>query len=88
MKLQELQQGQGDNCRTQCLLDYQQFTDHYHYQCITISLSKQKELDADPRAIQEIKFYGMLRTNLQVCTILENTQVKILKFIKETTKVL
>ena len=46
------------------------------------------KLDADPRAIQQIEFYGMLRTNLQVRTILEKTQVTILKFFKETAKVL
>ena len=35
---------------TGCLLDYQYFKDHY--QLIAVDLSKQKQLDADPRAIQ------------------------------------
>ena len=33
--------------------------------------SKQKELDADPRAIQQSELYGILKTKLQVCTILQ-----------------
>ena len=39
-----------------CLLDYQYFKDHY--QLIAVNLSKQKELDADSRAIQQIDFMG------------------------------
>ena len=33
------------------------------YQLIVVDLSKQKELDADPRATQQIEFYGKLRTS-------------------------
>ena len=50
-----------------CLLDYQYFKDHY--QLIAVDLSKQKELDADSRAIQQTEFYGKLQTNSQVCTV-------------------
>ena len=56
--------GQGDDYTTGCLLDYQYFKDHYNL--IAIDLSKQKELDADSRAIQQIEFYRILKTNLQV----------------------
>ena len=52
--------GKGDDYKTACLLDFQYFKDHY--QLIAVDLSKQKELDADPRAIQQIEFYGMLKT--------------------------
>ena len=41
---------QGDDYTTGCFLDYQYFKDQY--QLIAVDLSKQKELDADPRAIQ------------------------------------
>ena len=58
--------GQGDDYTTGCLLDYQYFKDHYNL--IAIDLSKQKELDADSRAIQQIEFYGMLKTNSLVCS--------------------
>ena len=51
--------GQGEDYTTGCLLDYQYFKDHY--QLIAVSISKQKELDADSRAIQQIEFYGMLK---------------------------
>ena len=42
--------GQGDDYTTGFLLDYQYFKDHY--QLIAVDLSKQKELDADSRAVQ------------------------------------
>ena len=38
------------------------------------NLHKQKELDADPRTIQPIEFYGMLKTKSQVCTNLEKAK--------------
>ena len=44
----------GDDHTARCLLDYQYFKDRY--QLIAVDLSKQKELDADPRAIKQIKF--------------------------------
>ena len=77
---------QGDDYTTGCLLDYQYFKDHYNL--IAIDLSKQKELDADSRAIQQIEFYGMLKTNSQVCTVLEKSKETMLEFYKGTAKVL
>ena len=59
-----------------------------HYQIIICDLSRQKELDADPRAIQQIEFYGKLETDLQVCTDLEKSKETILEFYKGSTKVL
>ena len=53
--------GHGDDYATGFLLDHQYFKDHYNL--IAVDLSKQKELDADSRAIQQIAFYGMLKTN-------------------------
>ena len=44
--------GQRDNYTTGCLLDYQYFK--YHYNLIAADISKQKEFDADSRAIQQI----------------------------------
>ena len=78
--------GQGDDYTKGCLLDYQYFKDHYNL--IAVDLSKQKELDADSRAIQQIEFYGMLKTNSQVCTVLEKSKETTLQFSKRTTKVL
>ena len=69
---------------TGCLLYYQYFKDHYQF--IAVDLSKQKELDADLRAIQQIECYGMLNTNSQVGTVLEKSKETILEFHKVTAK--
>ena len=45
-------------------------------------------MDADARAIQQIKFYGMLKTKSHVCTVLEKSKEKTLQFAKGTAKVL
>ena len=66
------------------MLDYQYFKDHY--QLIAVDISKQKELDADPRAIQQVEFNRMLKTSSQVCTVLEKSKEKILEFCKGTAK--
>ena len=60
-EIRKIRTGFGDDCTTGCLLGYQYFKDHY--QLIAVDLSKQTELDADPRATQQIEFYGMLNTN-------------------------
>ena len=57
-------------------------------QLIVVDLSKQKEFDADSRAIQKIEFYGMLKTDSQVCTVLEESKEAILKSYKGTATVL
>ena len=67
--------------------DYYQYLKD-HYQLITVDLSKQKELDADPRAIQKIEFCGKLETNSQVCTVLEKSKESVLEFYNGTAKVL
>ena len=61
--------GKGDNYATRCLLDYDYFKKNY--QLIAVDLSKQREFDADPRAIQQIEFIGMLKTRSNIFTILE-----------------
>ena len=78
--------GQGDDYTPGCLLDYQYFK--YHYKLIAVDPSKQKELDGDSRVIQPIEFYGMLKTNSQVCIVLEKLKETMLEFFKGTAKVL
>ena len=78
--------GQGDDCATGCLLDYQYIKDHH--QLIVVDLSKQKELDTGPRAIQQIEFYGMLNISSHVCTVLEKLKETILEFYIGSAKVL
>ena len=76
----------GDDYTTGCLSDYQYFLNHY--KLIAVDQSKQKELDADPRATQQIEFCGMLDTNSQVQTVLEKSKETMLEFYRGTTKVL
>ena len=76
--------GQGDDYTTGCLLDYQYFKDHYNL--IAVDLSKQKELDADSRKIQQIEFYGILKTNSQAFTSLEKPKETMLEFYKRNSK--
>ena len=78
--------GQGDDYTTGCVLDYQYFKDHCNL--ITVDLSKQKELDADSKPIQQIEFYRMLKTNSLVCIVLEKSKETMLEFYKGTAKVL
>ena len=51
-KIRKIATGKGDNYTTGCLLDYDYFKKNY--QLIATDLSKQRELDAGPRAIQQI----------------------------------
>ena len=50
--------GQGYDYTTGCLLDYNYF--NKYYKLITIDLSKQQTLSADPEAIQQINFTANL----------------------------
>ena len=62
------------------------------YELIAVDLRKQKALDADPRAIQQIVFQGVVRgydnTKIRLYTILEQSKETILEFCKRTTKLL
>ena len=60
---------QGDDYTNGCLLDNPYF--EKHFKLIAIDLSKQQNLDVDPRAIQQINFTGNLNrygnTKMTVC---------------------
>ena len=85
-EIRKIATGKGDNYTTGCLLDYNYFKKNY--QLIEVDLSKQRELDADPRAIQQIEFVGMLKTRSNVFTILEKSKETKLEFYKGTAKVM
>ena len=57
------------------------------YWLIAADLSKQKALDADPKAIQQIIFTGKTDNQIRVYYILEQSKETILEFSKGTTKV-
>ena len=59
-----------------------------NYRLIAADLSKQKVLDVDPRAIQQIIFTGKAGGNIVIYYILEQSKETILKFSKGTTNVL
>ena len=56
--IRKIATGKGDDYTTGCLLDYPYFKDYY--KMIASDLSKQQELDADPRKIQQINFTANL----------------------------
>ena len=58
-EIRKLTTGQGEDYTTGCLLDYDYIKNHYRL--IAVDLSRQKELDADPKAIQQIEFIGQLK---------------------------
>ena len=62
--------GKGEDYTTGSLLDYHYFKEHY--KLVAVNLSKQKELDADPKAIQQIEFKYMLGTNSTIYWVLKN----------------
>ena len=59
-----------------------------NYKLIGVDLSKQKALDADPKAIQKIIFNGKTDNQIRAYYILEQSKETILQFSKGTTKVL
>ena len=65
------------------------FKDNYRW--TAVDLNKQKALDADPRAIQQIVFQGFVGgadgTKIRLYTILEKSEETMLEFAKGTTKV-
>ena len=71
-------------------MDYAYFKDNYRL--ISVDLSKQKALDADLRAIQQIVVQGFVigenNKKIIIYTILEKSKETILESAKETAKVL
>ena len=89
-EVRKVSTGYDDDYTTGCLLDYIYFKDNY--KLIAVDLSKQKGLDADPRAIQQIAFQGVVGgdagTKIRLYTILEQSEETMLEFSKGTAKVL
>ena len=84
-ELKKVMIGKGEDYTTGSLLDYDYFKKHY--KLVAVDLSKQKELDADPRAIQQIEFKYMLGTNSTIYWVLEKSKEPILEFYKGTVNV-
>ena len=58
-EIRKLTTGNGEDYTTGCLLDYDYIKNHYRL--IAVDLSRQKELDADTKAIQQTEFVGQLK---------------------------
>ena len=74
--IRKIATGQGDDYTTGCFLDYSYFKENY--KLIAIDLSKQQNLDADPKAIQQINFIGNLEED-------NATMFFIIKEVKKKT---
>ena len=59
MKNKIVNNSEGKDYTTGCLLDYGYIQSHY--ELIAVNLGRQKELDADPKAIQQIEFVAQLK---------------------------
>ena len=84
-KIRKISTGQGDDYTTGCLLDFAYF--EKNYRLIAADLSKQKALDADSRAIQQIIFTGKTNNDIRIFYVLEQSKETILEFAKGATKV-
>ena len=85
-ELRKVTLGKGDDYTTGCLLDFAYFK--RDCKIIAVDLSKQKELDADPRAIKQIEFVGTVAAPSSIVTVLENSKETVLEFFKGTTKII
>ena len=78
----------GDGYTTQFLLDYAYFKDNNRL--IAVDVSKQKALDADPRAIQQIVFQGFVGcadgTKIRLYTILKQSKKKCIRILRRNSK--
>ena len=86
--IRKIATGKGDDYTAVYLLDYSYFKKHY--KMIRIDLSKQKALDADPRAIQQTNFTANLNiaVNTTMFFIIEKAKESVLDFSQGAAKVL
>ena len=83
-EVRKVSTGQGDDYTTGCFLDFSCFKNNYRL--IAADLSKQKVLDAESRAIQQIIFTGKANAGVMIYDILEQSKENILQFSKGTSK--
>ena len=78
--IRKITTGQDDDYTTGCLQNYA-FLKNY-YKMIAIDLSKQQALDADPKAIQQLRFIANLNQagNTTMFFIIEEAKESILNF--------
>ena len=86
--IRKIVSGKGDDYKTGCLLDYPYLKENY--EMIGADLSRENELDADPRAIQRVNFTAKLDRagNTTIFFIIEEAKETIFEFSQGTVKVL
>ena len=85
--MRKISTGQDDDYAIGCLLDFPYFSKNCRL--IAVDFSKQKALDADPKAIQQIIFTGKAPNNtIRIYYVPEKSKEAILEFAKGTIKVL
>ena len=86
--IRKIATGKGDDYTTGFLLDYPYSKENY--KMIAIDLSRQNELDSDPRTIQQINFTANLDRagNTTIFFIVEEAKETIFEFSQGTVKVL
>ena len=85
-KIRKISSGQEDDYTTGCLLDFAYFKNNYTL--LLANLSKQKVLDAGPRAIQQIIFTDKASKATVIYYVYEKSKETILKVSKGTRNVL
>ena len=90
-EVRKVSTGQGDDYTTGCLLDFAYF--EKNYRLIAADLRKQKALDADSRALQQINFNSQIKSTVAnarviIYCILKQSKETIVKLSKGTRKVL
>ena len=86
--IRKIATGKGDDYTTGCLLDYPYFIENH--KMIAVDLSRQNELDTDPRAIQQINFTANVDRagNTTIFFIIEEAKETVFEFSQGTKKVL
>ena len=87
-KIKKFATGQENGYTTPCLTDYSYFKENYNM--IAIELSKQQALDADPKAMKQIKFTENIDRagDKRMFFILEETKQNVLDISQWTVRVL
>ena len=94
-EIRKLTTGQSEDYTTECFLDYDYIKNHYRL--IAVDLSRQKELDADSKVIQQIEFIEQWkRLNINnnngqfmfILTMLEKNKETRLKFSQGSIRLL
>ena len=67
-EIRKILTGQGDDYTTGCFLDFAYFEQSYIL--IAVDLSKQKALDADSRAIQQIIFTAKIKATVAITRVI------------------